>query len=228
MEGGTGGPIEAAIEGAIDARAETLPLANLLGYTAGAVALLQAFVVASSALAHQADIVALQRGLLAYRDNSGGPWLDPQLGRVLPLLVATYLTAAISLAVTVALAWRAGRLAASLGGDLRVAATAGRRVAGISWLFWAIATVFAVVALHADGTFSWAVATAVKLGATPGAQPVTGLFASSPDVAFVAAQFVALSLQLGLGLAAGLYAGALAGERGGERGPTSAPPALVA
>jgi hypothetical protein len=223
MERGTGGPAD----GAIDARAETLQLANLLGCTAGAVALLQAFVVASSALAHQADIEALQRGLLAYRDNSGGPWLDPQLVHVVPLIVATYLTAAISLAVTTALAWYAGRMAAGLGGR-EVAATAGRRVAWISWLFWAVATVFAVGVLHADGTLSWAVATGVKLKATPGSQPVLGLFVSSPDVAFVAIQLATLLLQLGLALAGGIHLGALAGERGGERGSIAGSPTPAA
>ncbi len=223
MDRGPGGPAK----GTIDARAETLQLANLLGCTAGAVALLQAFVVASSALAHQADIVALQRGLLAYRDKSGGPWLDPQLGHVLPLIVATYLTAAISLVVTAALAWYAGRMAAGLGGR-EVAATAGRRVAWISGLFWAVASVFAVVVLHADGTFSWAVATGVKLKVTPSSQPVIGLFVSSPDVAFVAIQLATLLLQLGLGFAVGIYVGTLAGERGGERGSIAGSPTPAA
>ncbi len=209
--------------GATATRRETLQLANVLGYAAGAVSLLQCFIVASSALAHQADVVALQRGLLAYRNNNGGPWLDPQLARIAPVVVTTYLTAAIGLLVTLGLAWYAGYLTASLGGNALLAVDAGRRVAWISWCFWAVATTFSVVVLRADGTLSWAAATGVKLAATPAKQPVTGLYVWAPDFAFVALQLVSLFLQLGLGLAVGLYLGALAGEQGGARGARSAP-----
>src|SRR5260370_1283889 len=143
---------------------EAAQYARALGYAAGAVAVLQALVAASIAAAHQPDVLALQRGLLEYRDNSGGPWVDPQLANLIPMVLAYYVTAAVSLAATLGFAWYAGRLTVLLGGSLRPAAAAPR-VAWVSWLCWVGATLLAVLVLRADATFSWAAATAVKFAA---------------------------------------------------------------
>src|SRR5260370_481908 len=159
---------------------EAAQYARTLGYAAGAVAVLQALVAAFIAAAHQPEVLALQPGLLESRDSSGGRWVDPQLANLIPMVLAYYVTAAVSLAATLGFAWYAGRLTVLLGGSLRPAA-AGRRVAWISWLCWAVATLLAVLVLRADATFAGAAATAVKLAATPAAQPVSGLYISTPD-----------------------------------------------
>jgi hypothetical protein len=205
-------------------KSEAAQYAGALGYAAGAVALLQALVAASIASAHQPDVLALQRGLLEYRDNSGGPWVDPQIANLIPMVVAYYVTAAISLAATLGLAWYAGRLTVLLGGALRPA-VAGRRIAWISWLCWAVATLLAVLVLRADATFSWAAATTVKLEATPAAQPVSGLYISAPDGAFLGIQALALLIQLGAGLLVGIYLGGIAAESGARRALLARKPA---
>lgn len=205
-------------------KGEAAQYARALGYAAGAAAVLQALVAASIAAAHQPDVLALQRGLLQYRDNSGGPWVDPQLTNLIPMVVAYYVTAAVSLAATLGFAWYAGRLAVLLGGSLRPAA-AGRRVAWISWLCWVVATLLAVLVLRTDATFAWATATAVKLQATPAAQPVSGLYVSAPDGAFLLVQALALLIQLGAGLLLGVYLGGLAAESGARRALAARPPA---
>jgi hypothetical protein len=203
---------------------EAAQYARALGYAAGAVAVLQALVAASIAAAHQPDVLALQRGLLEYRDNSGGPWVDPQLANLIPMVLAYYVTAAVSLAATLGFAWYAGRLTVLLGGSLRPAA-AGRRVAWISWLCWAVATLLAVLVLRADATFAWAAASAIKLAATPAAQPVSGLYISTADGAFIGVQALALLLQLGVGLLLGIYLGGLAAESGAQRALAASKPA---
>jgi len=191
-----------------------------IGLAAGVVTWLQALIAGSAASSHLAETLALQRALIAYRDGTGGPLIDPQIDRLVPMFIVTYVTAGIALLVTLGFSWYAGRVASLVSGRTEDGTRAGQVVAWASWLCWCGAALLAIALFRADGTLSWLAATAAKLTFTPESTPITGMYVTSPDGVFLALQLGAFLVQAGVGLAVAVYCGGVAGRVGSaQRSP---------
>jgi hypothetical protein len=143
--------------------------------------------------------------------------IDPQIERLVPMFLITYLTAGVVLLAILGFRWYAGHVVALASGRPEEGTRAGRRCAGVGWLCWCGASLLAVVLLRADGTLSWLAATGAKLIFTPARAPITGMYVTTPDGAFLMLQVSAFLLQAGVGLAIALYCGGIAGEVGATR-----------
>jgi|GEM_PF-1929361 type IV secretory pathway TrbD component len=188
---------------------------RVLGLTAGMFSLLHVLIAGSAAVSARPAIITLQRSLIDYAQG-GGVSIDQLSDPLLRLFVVTYLSALISMLITLGFCWYAGRVAKENTGEARAAGRAGATVALISGVVWFIVGIPAILFIHADGTVSWLVATVGVILAAPKAPPLSAVYMTSPGGQFLLIQFAALLLQLipcllivlGLGWVAGRIGGA--------------------
>jgi hypothetical protein len=173
----------------------------LLGFLSGLFALMQLLISASAVKANALTIAGLQQALAS---GAGGLNL---LQDLVPVLVVTYLSAAIAGAVMMGFAWYAGRLTALAIGRREYGAAAGFWVALWSGTIWLALSVVVTLLTRADGTIS-------------------GIFTSTPDGSRLGAQLILLLLQNSFAALCGLGLGALAGAVGASGAPV--PPASAA
>src|SRR5262249_13149664 len=160
----------------------------IIGALAGVIALLQVLISGSAASSYVSETLALQRAFIVYRDGTGGPLIDPQIERLVPMFVVTYCSVGLTLLLLLGFSWYAGRIVASAKGRSSDGARAGRLAAWVSWLLWCTASLLAIVFFRADSTLSWLVASAFKLAFTPRSAPITGMYVTSPDGVFLTVQ----------------------------------------
>ena len=171
---------------------------RLLGMLSGLFALLQVLVSASSALANQRALDALQRSIAPPYLGS----IPTDFDSVVSVLVVTYLSAAIAGTIMMGFAWYAGRITARSIGRRQFGARAGLWVAVWSGLIWLALALVATLLTHADGT-------------------LTGVLTSSRGTSKLAAQVILLTLENGLAALIGLGLGALAGLIGARTAPVA-------
>lgn len=171
---------------------------RVLGLLSGLFALLQLMISASAAKSNALTIQGLQHSLAV---GSGGLNL---LQDLVPVMVITYLSAALSGAVMVGFAWYAGRLTALTIGRREFGAAAGFWVALWSGTIWLLLSIVVTLLTHADGTLS-------------------GIITSSPSGSNLGAELILLLLQNSFAALVGLGLGSLAGAAGSSGAPV--PPA---
>jgi hypothetical protein len=174
---------------------------RLLGLLSGLFALLQVLISVSSVKSNALTVAGLQS---AVNSTVNGTPTDPLnlLGDLVPVLVITYLSAAVAGAIMMGFAWYAGRLTALTIGRREFGGIAGFWTAlwfGGAWLALAAG---ATSVAHADGTIS-------------------GLFFSTPGPSQLGTELILLLLQNGFAALCGLGLGALAGFIGARGAPIS-------
>jgi hypothetical protein len=175
---------------------------RLLGLLSGLFALLQVLVSVSSVKANALTVAGLQ---YAFDNTAAGVPTNPfnLLADLVPVLLTTYLAAAIAGVVMMGFAWYAGRLTALTIGRRSFGGVAGFWVALWSGGIWLGLSVVATLITHADGT-------------------LTGLLTSSPGTSRLGFELTLLLLQNGLAALCGLGLGALAGFIGAKGAPVPA------
>jgi len=175
---------------------------RLLGLLSGLFALLQVLVSVSSAKANALTMAGLQQ---AFDNTAAGTPTNPLnlLADLVPVLLITYLAAAIAGAVMMGFAWYAGRLTALTIGRRSFGGVAGFWVALWSGGIWLGLSVVATLITHADGT-------------------LTGILTSAPGTSRLGFELILLLVQNGLAALCGLGFGALAGFVGAKGAPTPA------
>ncbi len=101
---------------------------RVLGLTAGMFSLLHVLIAGSAAVSARPAIITLQRSLIDYAQG-GGVSIDQLSDPLLRLFVVTYLSALISMLITLGFCWYAGRVAKENTGEARAAGRAGATVA---------------------------------------------------------------------------------------------------
>ncbi len=175
---------------------------RLLGLLSGLFALLQVLVSVSSVKANALTVAGLQ---YAFDNTAAGTPTNPLnlLADLVPVLLTTYLAAAIAGAVMMGFAWYAGRLTALTIGRRSFGGVAGFWVALWSGAIWLGLSVVVTLITHADGT-------------------LTGILTSSPGTSRLGVELILLLLQNGLAALCGLGLGALAGFVGAKGAPVPA------
>jgi hypothetical protein len=182
-------------------------LGRALGLLSGLFAVLQVMVSVSAATTNAITIRGLQRAFDSLTTNTP---LSPfnLLADLVPVLVATYLSAAVAGLIMIGFAWYAGRLTARTLGRRAYGGMAGLWVSLWSGLIWLGLSAIATLLTHADGTLS-------------------GILTSSPGTSRLGAQLIFLLLQNGLAALCGLGFGALAGFIGASGAPVPSRPAIA-
>jgi hypothetical protein len=175
---------------------------RLLGLLSGLFALLQVMISVTAVKSNALTIAGLQHAL---DSTAGGVPTNPLnlLSDLVPVLVATYLSAAIVGAIMLGFAWYAGRLTALTIGRRAFGGAAGFWVALWSGGVWLALSIVATLVAHADGT-------------------LTGILTSTPDGSRLGVELILLLLQNGFAALCGLGLGALAGLIGANGAPISA------
>ncbi len=192
---------------------------------AGAIfSLLAVFVMAAAAKENETGIVAAQRSLVDLAQGGGANPL-PRLAQLVPVFVATYLAALLTCLVSLGFSWYAGRLAAIVTGRRESGAVAGFWVALVSGSVWAAVAVLVILALRADGTASWLLATLLYSLTAPSSH-LSGAINTQATPVYVGMQLALFLLQALVGGAAALGLGALAGRLGSEGHTTAVVPSV--
>ncbi|MGO8949035.1 MAG: hypothetical protein ACLQUY_15585 [Ktedonobacterales bacterium] len=181
--------------------------------TAGMFALLQVLITISAAASAYPAVLTMQRSMVNWSEN-GGVSIGQLAGPLVQLFLVTYISALILLAITLGLAWYAGRVAMENTGMPAQAVSAGTSVALASGLVWLIIGIPLVMLSHADGTISWLIATIGVITVSPSGPPASSVYVTSPGVPYLLIEFLALLLQGILFLIFALNGGAIAGRIG--------------
>jgi hypothetical protein len=167
---------------------------RLFGSLSGLFAALQVMVSASAAKENASTIAGLEH---AASGLASGIPISPfnLLADLVPVLLITYLSAAVAGMIMLGFAWFAGRTTAMALGRHAAGGTTGLWVALWSGAIWLTVSLVVTLVVHADGTLS-------------------GIFTSSPGTSMLGAEVILLLIQNGLAALIGVGLGALAGYIG--------------
>src|SRR5690242_968449 len=157
----------------------------LVGYAGGVLAVLQVSVGGAAAYENQSTILSLQRSLVNL-SLGGGANPIPSAQQLLPMWTFVGVMSLLIFCATLWLCGIAGRLAAIATGDRRAGRIAGSRTALVTSGIWILASLLAAGIFHADGGFSWLLATILVLMVSPAAH-IPSVLVTAPSGQFLVA-----------------------------------------
>lgn len=192
----------------------------LVGYAGGILAVLQVSAGGAAAYDNLPTELSLQRSLVNLSLGGGANPLPSteQLGPMWTLAGAMCL---LIFCATLWLCGVAGRLAATATGERGAGRAAGSRTALVTSGIWILVSLLAAGVFHADGGFSWLIATfAVLMGSTGAHLP--SVLLTAPSGPFLVAHLATLAITHMIALLITWGFGALAGSIGANTAPRRA------